>query len=896
MADELAKVEQHTPFPATTVPVDGETASGGMGFWVGGFMAPYASGLPAYWSPARDAWLRDFVVTCDPLKVATATFMNKAVSVPVSVLAKDSTIKRHTDMARELEYNLLYYSGFMRGFKEEFKKFCYDYLTTDNGAFMLVLGNGPANGPIIGKASGIIHLDSLRCQRTGDPLYPVIYMHTDGRRYALHYTRVLMMANLPSPRSELFGIGLSAASCAIESSQELKDIATYSAEKMGSRPPRQILYVKTGATLDQLKGAVNIFESKMASDDFQRFSKTLLLAPRVANQNLELGKVDLAGVPDGFDREKVTILDLSMLAAAYGLDLHDLSVSLGGSGQNRATAEVQSKKGRGKGVHEFLETFVDQMERRFLPDYLSIQFDVIDDDADEQRARSRDIRSQYRERDLRSGVTTVRTERVGMLRSHEITQEDFHALELADGRTPDGLDILFLFHSQDAEIQTWLGGFTNAADPTNLRENERESMIAQINERKVEVYQRIETAPNADVANRAKMALAALQKLQTMYEEMPPPDMELNDRVALEAMDDGTQQQQDMDSVDDMEDDVEEDMDDEDELSPQEEALVKAALSPDDLRPNEGMIAEAKRGLEWRREFRRGGTAVGVARARDIANNRSLSPSTWKRMYSFFSRHEVDKKGQGFSPGEAGYPSAGRIAWALWGGDAGFARSRMMVQRMEAQKQLPFGETARRLAETTDLTVDDARLLDQATAIYEQEFRRLVQQASEGELQPSAFEQVMVDLVSSVLLFLFLSAARQSVSAVTPPTEQAIRAYIRTHTDALQGLSRDIYAGRYSPDRLTLNGLFKRTELWVNMAVGAFEEGKLYRRDNPRYRWVRNLLKDSCTDCLRLDGQVHSAEAWRAANWVPRSTRLACSGYHCGCTFVETNEAETGTF
>ena len=40
-------------------------------------------------------------------------------------------------------------------------------------------------------------------------------------------------------------------------------------------------------------------------------------------------------------------------------------------------------------------------------------------------------------------------------------------------------------------------------------------------------------------------------------------------------------------------------------------------------------------------------------------------------MYSFFARHEVDKQAEGFSSGEKGYPSNGRIAWALWGGDAG---------------------------------------------------------------------------------------------------------------------------------------------------------------------------------------------------------------------------------
>ena len=84
-------------------------------------------------------------------------------------------------------------------------------------------------------------------------------------------------------------------------------------------------------------------------------------------------------------------------------------------------------------------------------------------------------------------------------------------------------------------------------------------------------------------------------------------------------------------------------------------------------KPTSGMKEEARKGLDWRSEFGRGGTEVGIARARDIVNDADLSDSTVKRMYSFFSRHEVDKKAKGFRPGEEGYPSNGRIAWALWG-------------------------------------------------------------------------------------------------------------------------------------------------------------------------------------------------------------------------------------
>lgn len=99
--------------------------------------------------------------------------------------------------------------------------------------------------------------------------------------------------------------------------------------------------------------------------------------------------------------------------------------------------------------------------------------------------------------------------------------------------------------------------------------------------------------------------------------------------------------------------------------------------------PNDAMKAEARRGLEWRREFKRGGTEVGVARARDIANGADLSRSTIGRMVSYFARHEVDKKGEGWSPGENGYPSAGRIAWALWGGDPGKSWAEKELAKMD---------------------------------------------------------------------------------------------------------------------------------------------------------------------------------------------------------------------
>lgn len=83
----------------------------------------------------------------------------------------------------------------------------------------------------------------------------------------------------------------------------------------------------------------------------------------------------------------------------------------------------------------------------------------------------------------------------------------------------------------------------------------------------------------------------------------------------------------------------------------------------------------ARLGLALRRKFRRGGTAIGVARARDLSNGRTILLSTLKRMRSYFARHAVDARAEGWA--KPWKPSAGWVAWLLWGGDAG----RVWVER-----------------------------------------------------------------------------------------------------------------------------------------------------------------------------------------------------------------------
>jgi HK97 family phage prohead protease len=138
-----------------------------------------------------------------------------------------------------------------------------------------------------------------------------------------------------------------------------------------------------------------------------------------------------------------------------------------------------------------------------------------------------------------------------------------------------------------------------------------------------------------------------------------------------------------------------------------------------------GVQDEAKKALGWIADGHAGSgfTPVGKKRASDLAAGHPVSAETILRMYSFFKRHEVDKQAEGFNSGEDGFPSAGRVAWSAWGGDAGFAWStRIRNQISKSARALSLmaseeGEMAD-MNEVPDLNEELTELLADVVSFY----------------------------------------------------------------------------------------------------------------------------------------------------------------------------------
>jgi hypothetical protein len=114
---------------------------------------------------------------------------------------------------------------------------------------------------------------------------------------------------------------------------------------------------------------------------------------------------------------------------------------------------------------------------------------------------------------------------------------------------------------------------------------------------------------------------------------------------------------------------------------------VKNVEKAETFVPPMAVRTAARRALDWISEGKAGDgfTGIGRSRAGQLASGEGISLATLKRMKSFLARHAVDKKAIGFSQGEKGFPSAGRVAWDAWGGDAGFRWAETMIARAEKE-------------------------------------------------------------------------------------------------------------------------------------------------------------------------------------------------------------------
>ena len=469
--------------------------------------------MSPWWSPACDVQLMNFWKQVDYVSGAIYTLESKMSAIPVRVLARDQSIKEHVKEANAETERLLVGAEWGNGWSTFYEKFVECLACQDNGGFAEIIGAGRPDGPIIGRPVTVRLLDPACCQRTGDPTYPVIYQENGGKLFKLHFTRVMFKAQMESPVAQMFGVGFSAVSRMINTSQSLLDILMYKQEKLGSRPRRGLMVVGGGLDPEDVADAFKLVEGIEDSQGLSRYSKVAVVGDSsLPDAKLEL--MDISSLPDGFDERTNVELGMAVISMALGMDARELFPALQ-SGATRADALIQHLKQRGKGPGQIIQMTELMFNAKYLPPHLKLVFDFQDDEEDRQAAETKEVRARRWATSIKAETMDKHTARAQMVEVGDLERGQFERLELEDGRLTDGTSVLALFYSDDKQIKKLMD--IGVENPLDVEGNSWETIKTAVEKKVVDALTIVVNSSNPDERWNAQKALAALRELRELY-------------------------------------------------------------------------------------------------------------------------------------------------------------------------------------------------------------------------------------------------------------------------------------------------------------------------------------------------------------------------------------------
>lgn len=213
-------------------------------------------------------------------------------------------------------------------------------------------------------------------------------------------------------------------------------------------------------------------------------------------------------------------MGMATIALAFGIDARELFPALT-AGATRADALLQHLKQRGKGPGQVLQLTERQMNFKVVPPHLQFVTDFQDDAQDRQEAEIRKVRADRRVQDITSNSIQQRQIRERMVIDGDITQQQFDAMELEDGRLPNGQPVLSLVFSKNREYSQYLS-FPGVANPIDAFSNDPDAMNAMIADNVAMVYESMANTNSDHETVVAERALAALRQLELIYMPVAP--------------------------------------------------------------------------------------------------------------------------------------------------------------------------------------------------------------------------------------------------------------------------------------------------------------------------------------------------------------------------------------
>jgi hypothetical protein len=261
-----------------------------------------------------------------------------------------------------------------------------NFLRYDTGAYMEVIGPGPADGPLWGAVTGVAALDPLRCWPTGDPVYPVVYYDDDGGKHVMHHSRVHQIVDMLDGDARHPGWGTCALSRAISAAMREILMDRYINMSVDDKPMPGMMVV-SGMMKEQFNVVLRNYMNQVGSDDMGVFGQMMMLFGIDPDISPTVTPVSFSTAPEKFDWVNYVELDAKLLALAIGVDPQDiLPLSSDNLGTGTQT-EILAAQARGKTEGDFRTKLTRAINWKVLPESYEFKITYQDDQSDLTRAQ-----------------------------------------------------------------------------------------------------------------------------------------------------------------------------------------------------------------------------------------------------------------------------------------------------------------------------------------------------------------------------------------------------------------------------------------------------------------------------------------------------------------------------
>lgn len=356
--------------------------------------------LPAWWSPARDVYLRN---TYHDNSFLAAMVYGESVRVKnMPFQLNDESGKKETLL--EAKQDMLNRCNFGTGFPTLALSTCLDMLTQDNGAFWELIGDDRnTEQELKTEVKHLAYLDAGQIWRTYDPEYPIIYINPyDGKPHVFHYTRCVTFSPFRQGRELARGLQLCALSRAYEAYRMVRGTNLYVYEKVMGQSPEVFV---SNVPQSVLKSA--LFDIKQTNDNlgFRAFKGAGFIAPANVMQNqpeMKITKVGIKDAGDGFNHREEIEMAVYAMCAAFGVDAREY-VPGTRVGETKADAELQDVKAEAKGLTDLMNSIENALNWRVLPPEITFKFEMRNLMTEKREAEARQIRVATRAQQIQSG-------------------------------------------------------------------------------------------------------------------------------------------------------------------------------------------------------------------------------------------------------------------------------------------------------------------------------------------------------------------------------------------------------------------------------------------------------------------------------------------------------------